>query len=178
MQGVLNVVWDTVLPGLRLAGPLPEDQALTRKLQAKRKTLTLPLPSELASAKAPAGVAGKRFQFSPNEQKIDSLKLECDDAGNVTLVGGFSGRPEQRIPCGRHQWTKCRLAFGALPEQSAAAAGAWTGADTYTAKICFNETPFVLTARLQFVDGKLRLDSSWNVSFRAARNGTLVGEAK
>ena len=96
----------------------------------------------------------------------------------VTLVGRFNGRPEQRIVCGYDEWKKCRLAFGALPEQAAAVSGAWTADSTYTAKICLCETPFIMTAKLEFVDGKLKFESSSNVGFGQARKGQLVGEAK
>ena len=178
MQAVLNLVWDKLLPAMS-AEPLPADEATNQKLQAKLSGLVLLTQKGLESVKAPDGVSGKRYVFTANDQKIDSLTLECKAAGDeVTLVGGFNGKPEQRIPCGNQEWKKCRLAFGALPEQGVAVSGAWTAADTYTAKICLNETPYIVTAKLKFADGKLRFNSTWNVSFRAARNSELIGEAK
>jgi hypothetical protein len=96
----------------------------------------------------------------------------------VTLVGRFIGRPEQKIVCGNDEWKKCRLAFGAFPEQAAAVCGAWTGDNTYTAKICLNETPFIITARLEFADGKLKYEPKSNVGFGPARVGELIGEPK
>jgi hypothetical protein len=96
----------------------------------------------------------------------------------VTLVGKFNGGAEQRIACGHGEWTKGRVAFGTFPEQPAAVSGAWTGPDTYTAKICFCETPYVITVGLDFSSDRLRLDTTWNVSFGAARKGPLVGERK
>ena len=56
--------------------------------------------------------------------------------------------------------------------------GAWTANDTYTAKICFYETPFVLTINLNFSDNKMKFDPAWNVGFGPTKPGQLVGEVK
>jgi hypothetical protein len=97
---------------------------------------------------------------------------------SVTLVCKFDSGVQQRIPCGKGEWKKGRWAIGTRPEQPAAACGAWTGDAVYTAQICLYETPFVLTLRLNFSDKRLRLDSTWNVSFGAAKKVQLVGEQK
>jgi hypothetical protein len=47
---------------------------------------------------------------------------------------------EQRTVGGRDQWQEGRVAWVALPQQPAAACGAWIGDDTFTAKLCFYET--------------------------------------
>ena len=178
MQAVLNLVWDKLLPAMS-AEPLPSDEANNQKLQAKLSTLTLPTQKGPESVKCADGIAGKRFAFPANDQKIDSLTLECNGpGGEVTLVGGFNGKPEQRIPCGTNEWKKCRLAFGSLAEQGAAVSGAWTAADTYTAKICLNETPYIVTAKLTFADGKLRFELFLErvVSSREERSARGRGE--
>ena len=176
LQGVLNLVWDKLLPAMG-AGPLPDNEQAGQELKARLSKLVLPTPKgkdQVASADA-----GKTFTFPANDQKIDALRLECNSAdGETTLVGRFNGKAEQRIPCGANEWKKCRLAFGAQPEQAAAVSGAWTDPATYTAKICFYETPFTVTAKLMFADGKLRLNSSSNVSFGPGKKSELVGESK
>jgi CubicO group peptidase (beta-lactamase class C family) len=177
MPAVLNLIWDKLLPAM-IAGPLPADDANNQKLTEKLSKLTLPTQKGLADAKAPDGIAGKTYHFPANDQKIEALTLESNGRNEVTLVGRFNGKPDQRITCGNNEWKRCRVAFGSLPEQAAAVTGAWTAPDTYTAKICFNETPYVVTTTLKFAEGKLRFNSAWNVSFRAAKNGELLGEAK
>ena len=74
----------------------------------------------------------------------------------MTLVTRVDGA-ERRIACGQGAWQKGRAAWGRLPEQPAAASGAWTADDTFTAKICFTETPFVVTVRLKFSGDEVRL---------------------
>jgi CubicO group peptidase (beta-lactamase class C family) len=178
MQAVLNLVWDHLLPAMK-SGPLPADAEADRKLRAQLAGLTLPTPKASASARVPREVSGKRFTFAPNDQKVESVGLEFGDAGDgVTLLGQFGGGAEERIPCGQGEWKKTRLAFGRLPQQPAAVSGAWTADDTYTAKLCFYETPYVVTLRLQFAEDKLRLDTTWNVSFGPVRPKQLTGERK
>jgi hypothetical protein len=46
------------------------------------------------------------------------------------------------------------------------------------AKICFTETPFILTVRLKFTGQELRCESESNVGFGSTKNAALVGKAK
>ena len=70
------------------------------------------------------------------------------------------------------------MAWGRLPEQPAAASGAWTGDDTFTAKLCFYETPFVTTLKLKFAGDEVRCSSETNVGFGSTRETELVGQAR
>lgn len=178
MQAVLNLVWDKLLPGL-CAAPLSADEESYPKLQAKMKKLTLPTPKVSASARLPKDVSGKTYRFPTNEQKLETLGVEFDGEGSpVTLVFRFNGGEKQRIACGQGEWKKGRAAIGQLPEQPAAACGAWTANAVYTANICLYQTPFVFTFRLHFEDKQLRLDASPNVSLRGVKRGQLIGEQK
>jgi CubicO group peptidase (beta-lactamase class C family) len=178
MQDVLNLVWDHLLPAMK-SGALPAASESNKSVHAKLTSLALPTPKGSASARIPKEVTGKTYSFSPNDQRVEAVGLEFGPGGDgVTLIGRFNGGDEQRIPCGNGEWKKGKFTFGRLPLQSAAASGAWTADDTYSAKICFDETPFIVTIRLEFSEGKLRLDANWNVSFGASKPGPLTGERK
>jgi hypothetical protein len=94
----------------------------------------------------------------------------------VSLLARFGG-VEQRIECGHASWTKGRMAYGPMSEQPAAVSGAWTADDTYTAKICFYETPFILTLSLKYHGDELLFDSQSHVGFGSANHQQLVGKA-
>jgi CubicO group peptidase (beta-lactamase class C family) len=178
LQGVVNLIWDKLLPALR-AAPLPADEAGNHKLQARLKSLTLPTPKAAASARLPEGVSGKTYTFPSNDQKLEALGLEFDGEGNaVTLLCKVNGGDPQRVACGNGEWKKGRLAIGTRPEQPAAVSGAWTADAVYTARICLYETPYVMTLHLDFSEKRLRLDSRWNVAFGAPKKVELVGELK
>jgi CubicO group peptidase (beta-lactamase class C family) len=172
MQAVLNLVWDKLLPAFKPSALAADDDSRT-KLERRLKALTLRLPE--AKVK-PTNVASRTYAFPANDRKIESVALQGAD-GDLTLVARVSGS-EQRIVFGRHAWRKGRIAWSGLPEQPAAAAGAWTADDTFTAKICFYETPFVITVRLKFTGDEVRYESERNVGFGPGKETPLVGRSK
>ena len=117
MQAVLNLVWDKLLPALKSA-PLASDDEARTELEHALKGLSL-RPQE-GSAR-PEKASDRRYVFPTNARKLEAVTLESDDKGE-TLVARFDG-VERRIPCGRGEWAKGRIAFGSLPEQPAAASG-------------------------------------------------------
>jgi CubicO group peptidase (beta-lactamase class C family) len=173
MQAVLNLVWDKLSPAFK-PSPLPPDDAAHAKLANTLKGLTLRLPEGKGT---PPKVAGKTYLFPANDGKFDSVTLESEKDGSVTLVTRVGGA-ERRVVCGVGSWKKGQAAWGRLPEQPVAVAGAWTADDTYTAKICFTESPFVVTVRLKFSGGEARLESETNVGFGPTKAAALVGKAE
>jgi CubicO group peptidase (beta-lactamase class C family) len=170
MQSVLNVVWDKLLPGLK-PSPLAADNAARTKLDQALKGLSLKPPQGTG---APPAVLGKRYTFPTNDRKLEAITLEADGKdGPTTIVARIDGL-DRRIVCGRGDWSKGRAAWGRMPEQPAAASGAWTGNDTFTAKLCFRETPFIVTVKLTFSGTEVRCDSETNVG-NATRDPQLVG---
>jgi CubicO group peptidase (beta-lactamase class C family) len=174
LQSVLNVVWDKLLPGLQ-PGPLPPDGAAQAKLERALKSLSLRPP--LGSG-TPAQTSAKRYTFPANDRKLEALTLESNGSNGVTTLSARIDGVERRIDCSRGEWRKARVAWFRLPEQPGAASGAWTADDTFTAKLCFTETPFVVTVRLKFVGGEVRVDSEANVGFGSTRSSPLVGKAE
>ena len=65
-----------------------------------------------------------------------------------------------------------------MTEQPAAASGGWSGGDTFTARLCFFETPFIQTFTLKFADDTATFDSESNVGFGATKQKQLVGKAE
>ncbi len=177
MQGVLNLVWDKLLPALK-AAPLPADDKVREELQRRLKGLALPPQTGSASAPAAAKVRGRKYAFPTNDQKLESVALEeGDKEGEVTLVARFDGA-EQRIVCGRGAWRKGQGGWSRLPAQPVAASGAWTADDTFAARLCFYQTPFIFTARLKFSGDEVRCEMESNVGFWTLKPAALVGKAK
>ncbi|MFL5341176.1 MAG: serine hydrolase domain-containing protein [Gemmataceae bacterium] len=173
MQAVLNLVWDKLLPGLKRES-LPPDDAARAKLETTLKGLALRLPAWSASdAKAP----DRKYVFPANDRKLESLTLEIGKGGDTTLLIRVDGG-ERRIDCGRGAWKSGRAAWGRLADQPAAASGAATADDNFTAKICFTETPFVATIHLTFTGGEVKCETEWNVGFGPMKDAPLVGKAQ
>ena len=174
MQAVLNVAWDKLMPALKSEASLPADREAAERLAQRLKGLALRPPAGTATGP----VSGKTYVFAPNERKLESLRLETGGTDGAVTVVATVGGAERRVECGRGAWLKGRSAWGRLAEQPVAAAGAWTAGDTFTAKLCFYETPFVVTVTLKFAGEELHLTSESNVGFGPTREPPLVGKAQ
>jgi hypothetical protein len=81
------------------------------------------------------------------------------------------------IPAGFKQWKMGRMAYGPLSEQPVACSGAWTGSDTYTFRLCFNETPTSITVKLGPDEAGLKYEAEYNVAFGPTKPPPLIGRA-
>ena len=123
-------------------------------------------------------MSGKKYVFPANQRKLEAITLQSDgEGGAVTLIMQFDG-VEQRASCGRGAWEKGQLAWGLLPRQPVAASGAWTEDNTFTAKLCFYETPFIITVTLKFSGNELQYSSEANVGFGPTKDPPLVGKVE
>jgi hypothetical protein len=175
MQGVLNLVWDKLLPAFQPKG-LRADEVSVKTLEQTLAGLTLH-PQRGSGSSGPATQwSGKTFVFPANDQKVEQVSLGFGSPGGpVTLVTRCNG-VDQRTVCGSGRWVKGRMTYAALPDQPVAASGAWTADSTYTAQLSFYETPFCITVRLQFSDDQLLYDSEYNVAFGPTRQPQLVAK--
>jgi CubicO group peptidase (beta-lactamase class C family) len=172
MQGVLNLVWNKLLPAL-IDTPVATDDESRKKLESTLAGLTLRLPE---GSSAPDKAVHATYTFPANPRKLESLAFQCDEkGGNVTLELKLDGH-KQKVECGRGSWKKGHIAYGALEDQPMAASGAWSTADTFSAKLCFFETPFIVTMTLKFEDDQVRFDSQLNVAFGPTKQPQLVGK--
>jgi CubicO group peptidase (beta-lactamase class C family) len=177
MQAVLNLVWSKLLPAMGPA-PLPADEQAQDKLRQRLKGLMVRPQGGSSSVAAAAKVWNRKYEFPANGQKLESIALEDGGKdGAVTLIARFDGG-EQRIVCGHGAWQKGKGAWSRLPVQPVAGSGAWSGDDTFTAKLCFYETPFIFVARLKFSGDEVRCEVESNVGFVPVKQTPLVGKAR
>ena len=179
MQGVLNIVWDKLLPALKPKA-LPADSANRKKLESKLAKLTVRLPDGASTSPLASKIAGRRFLFPDNEEKLESLWLEVDSSGaNMTLVTRTGGK-ESRLALGAAEWKTGTIDYAtsvgaATSPEPVAASAAWAGDDTLVVKLCLYESPFHLTLRLRFAGDTVTRDAEANVGFGGTKRPQLVG---
>jgi hypothetical protein len=174
MQAMLDLVWDKLLPAMKSTTLPPDDQA-ANQLAQRLKNLSL-RPQE--GAGKPTNILGKTYSFESNPRKLESITLQNSATdGAVTLITRIDGK-DQAIVCGRGEWKKQRAGWGRLSEQPVAASGAWTDDATFVAKLCFLETPTIVTVTLKFTGDEVRLSSESNVGFGPTREAQLVGKTR
>ncbi|HVU15861.1 MAG TPA: serine hydrolase [Candidatus Didemnitutus sp.] len=198
MGGVMNAIWDKLLPELRPAA-LPSDEDGDAILQKQLAGLTLPVPKSTGAA--PAGIVGKKFVFAANDAGLESLSLASEPNGTTSVHVRFLGT-DQVIPVETGTWTKFgyqavtgpekpvmgSVHYGRLPAKPfaidfeyadrLAAAGAWISPDTYELKICQYRTTFTQTIRLKFTGNDVTVTAAQNVGFDKLEAAPIIGHAQ
>jgi CubicO group peptidase (beta-lactamase class C family) len=171
MQAILNLVWDRLLPALKPSPLSPDDEA-RKALERTLKGLSL---HPVEGSGRLSELAGKTFEFPSNDLKLESVTIARDEHGDI-LTARIDG-DERRIACDGGGWHKGRLAWGPLAEQPVAASAGGSDGEL-TIKLCFYETPFLVTVRVKAADGALSVESSQNVGFGPTAPKTLVGKTR
>lgn len=177
MQAVLNLVWDKLLPAMH-DRKLDQDTATQRELQSKLASLELPAQAGSATSPLLAQVSGKTFSFPTNSLGLESLLLEATPHPNDLKIRTRITGQDQVLAPGYGKWNQDRFTLGSAAEQAAALSGAWVADDTYVARLCMNETPYILTLKLKFDADQLLLEAEYNVSFGPTRLPPMTGRVK
>ncbi len=184
MQGVLNLVWDKLLPAMQ-PRPLPANPGARAKLEHTLAGLTLHLPQGSATSPTAALVSGKTYVFPANAPGIEAAAVEFRSA-DATLILKSEGH-EYRIGVGAGQWQKGTTAFvgnvhpwmANRAVQPVAASGAWTAADIYTIKLALYETSLAMTLAFRFAGDRLVvLNVDYSVEFGPTKVAVLLGDAR
>ncbi len=162
LQGVLNVVWETLLPELqKKVGALPADIAGNEALKKKLSSLVLKTPAVVPAPPIAADIMGRTFAFADNPQRIESVTLRTD---SVQVV--VNGVP-RRVPIGAGKWLRDT-------DLHIAGTGGWTAPDTFTFEVARYTTPFTTRYTLKFTEKELTLEVQQNVG--QARADRLVSQ--
>jgi CubicO group peptidase (beta-lactamase class C family) len=160
MQGLLNLVWEHLLPGL-CDTALPTDRAASERLRAQLAGLALKLPD--GSAKSPRAVSHRDFAVEPNTLGIQRLTVAFD--ADVCRVAFGIGDRTHTIDCGIGRWHDGETGLPGTPPEfteligsyvnpknpaKIAAAGAWKDPDIFQMRWRYYETPHFDDVTLHF----------------------------
>jgi CubicO group peptidase (beta-lactamase class C family) len=162
LQGVLNVVWAKLLPALR-GTPLPVDAAADDRLKAKLANLSLKHPAAIPAPALATTIAGRRYVFPPNPQRLESLTLSSASDGTATTeVTVTVGGVEQRTSLTPTEWVLGELKSG--PNAGPVAlSGGWTAADTFALDLVRYRTPFTARYTIRFSGDEVTVETRPNV---------------
>jgi CubicO group peptidase (beta-lactamase class C family) len=150
LQGVLNLVWDHLLPAMHDA-PVKREIAADARLKQTLRTRTLPLPPGEAKSALADSTSGRTFMLEPNSLGIESVRLQFADDSCLFALKNATGVFEVR--CGLGKWLDGTTQMPGEPpallpnsEKNAkpikvAAAAAWRENGTFEMQWRFYETP-------------------------------------
>lgn len=191
LGGVLNLVWEHLLPSLSPI-PLPENPAARAQLAQRLAGLALPVPKGEGTSPLAAEVSGKTYRFPaaeppPNgDASLHSAVWEFDSEGSGAVLTLTDANGVHRIEAGADIWRRGTTSYGgrktaplspgADSGSSIAARGIWTSDDSYTLTLCFDRTPFLFTFTAQFDADRVILLIQQNVSFGPTEPAPLEGQ--
>lgn len=178
--GVMDAVWANLVPALHYVA-LPPNPEAHAEMEKTLGALTLPVVAGEAHSAREAAVSGQRYACPENEQDIKSVSVDFSGANPVITIVDADG--PHAIACGRGGWVRGQTDFRKhisglfdFSPQGIAACGAWTDADTYVAKLCFDETPYTITATMKFDGDRLLLDMEHNLRWGDKKRPQIVAE--
>jgi CubicO group peptidase (beta-lactamase class C family) len=181
MQSVLDLVWEHLLPALRLSA-LTEDGTAQARLTERLSTLAIAPQTGEAYSPIAAQVSGRRYRMNANERGVTAFSFAFGDKESVCTMERAWG--EEAILAGWGEWRKGEAfidrqsLFGERGRQPAAVSGGWTEPDTFAFRVYFYESPFCVNYTCRFAGDTLIVDSALNVAFGPTGLPQLVGNAR
>ncbi|GAB3696917.1 hypothetical protein GCM10027592_20570 [Spirosoma flavus] len=173
MQGVLDAVWNHILPALRgtdLAAAKTKQAALTKKLA----TLTL-LPENSQPATTVANqISGKTYAIAENSLHIKDVSLTFGKDGCIFKVQDDKG--SHQVLCGVNRWvegtttfpiTQLLLTSTPVPgseDRKVAGSGTWQDANTFVMTWRFVETAHYDTVTCKFDASSVQVEFQKSLS--------------
>lgn len=159
MQGVLDAVWNHILPALRRIG-LPsykaEQEALTKKLTTLAFT---PLSAGSTSVVA-SQISGKTYAITDNSLRVKDVSLTFGKDGCIFKLQDDRGT--HQVNCGISRWAESTTTFAVAPlmltstpvpggdTRKVAASGSWQDPNTFVMIWRFIETAHYDTVTCRF----------------------------
>lgn len=183
MQGVLDRIWDHLLPGLAPIA-LPSRPEAHAALRATLESLAISRPQGDAGQDHVREHANRIYHFAKNDRGLESFELRPMKAG-ASMILTIHGTAHRLTYGYGQEWVEetsslgpTLLSRGLTEEAPIARVGAWPDADTLVIKSCFTRSPYVLTLTASFQgDDTVDLNATWNVAFsREDQNQTFQGK--
>lgn len=162
LQGILNILWEQLLPAMKEA-PLPPDEAALEKLNQKLESLAISYEKGEESSALASVISGKTFALEPNDRSIRSITFNFNASPVEITIGGDQG--DQTIRAAYQQMEKGSLRSPFVVSDKVAVNGAWTAPDTYALNVIYYETPESVKYIFKFKDNTLLWDTERKASF-------------
>lgn len=181
MQGVLNIVWDTLLPAMSGSGRGESAEVEDRGSSGGASMLYRVSDAIRGPEGIETGVrtvpdwAGQWYRFDENPFSLTRAKLDfAEDGFHFSLVFDqmewtFRGAYLEWLGGQRGQRTPQELV------QEVAVQGGWRDSSTFVCAICFSESPFTYTFEVSSADGGISLSIQPNVGFEPKQEARLHG---
>ena len=175
MQGILNLVWDHLLPAIESEALSPDDESFAA-LKNKLESLALAPVKGEASSSIESEISGKKYTIDTNDLGIEAITFDMDQNGKKITVLNIEG--EQHVQIGFNSMVKGEINVPVQGKIAIASSGAWTSSDNYRVKFYYYKSPHAITYNFKFKGNDLIWDSEYNVMFGPAKMPQLMGRCE
>ena len=172
MQGVLNAVWEHLLPSMLLR-PLAKNKSAAVQLAASLNELSLDLPRHVQNSPAEKLVSGRLFHMESNQEQWNSFNIQFDT--NQAIINVTSNKGEHVIRCGRGHWIQGVTDIFEQANRRVAASFTWVDSNSLEVTLRYVETPFCFTVKCRFEADRIIIVNNPNVSFGSIESQQILG---
>lgn len=172
LQGILDVVWEHLLPAMK-EGTLPPDEAGLELLHQKQQGLAIAYVAGEESSPLALDISGKVYHFEENIRLIKSISFNFESSPVDITINTDQG--ERTISAAFSSMEKGILPNPQLVSDKVAANGAWESPDTYVLNLIYYETPQSTKCTFTFKEKSLLWDTEYKASFGSRRARPLKG---
>ena len=173
MQGILNMVWDHLLPGMK-ATALPADEESLKALRSKLESLALSPVKGDEKSQIAQEASGKKYILEENVQGVEAIALDIDQ--DEKHISFWTSEGEQQIPIGFNTMLKGEMIMTGMGKVATASSGAWITNDTYQLTMYNYESPHAVTYEFIFDGNEVIINSRFNVFFGNSDQPQMKGK--
>lgn len=168
LQGELNLVWKYLLPAFQ-KNRLPNNEDAANQLQAKLKSLALPVASGVTAKMNNA--FGKSFTFEPNDYHLEGISFQFADSNKICSVTIKTDSANHTLKFGFGFWSlgqttrlgpnligDAKFSFKGLPSPKIAGSYAWKNESTLELLLRYIESPHSERIICSFENGELKTE--------------------
>ncbi|WP_410511471.1 serine hydrolase [Paenibacillus sp. BR2-3] len=175
MQGVINAVWEHLLPAMQPEPISPFDASAAANTTAQLNLLTIHPPTLQLSSSLEETISGKLYKLDDNEQQWHSFSISFNNnEAAVTLQNALG---EHIIHLGRGVWVESFAAILDGNLNRMMSSFTWITEDTLQLTLRFIETPYYVTVNVKVENHMIILQHKFNVSFDQTEPESTVGRA-
>ena len=174
MQAIMNLVWDHLLPAFQDEA-LPADEEYYLALKEKLSGLSISTVKGEGTSPIAETISNKSYAMETNETEIETMVFEL--TGEEKSITFTSKDESLEVPIGYGIAEQGEMLFPRYGKQPVASSGAWISNYNYQVKMCYYETPFIITFDFIFADNILTVNAEMNVSMGDRRFLELKGKA-
>lgn len=174
MDGVLNVVWDVLIPALQQTeSPIDSDTEASEALENKLKSLSIKPPVYELKSPIVQKWTGVTYQLEENKLGFNTFSF-TSDSGNM-IVTIQNDNSEHQTVYGFNEWNVGLTTLLRGVKETVAASATWKKDGTLLLTQLMVETPFCLSMALTFEEDGLQMSVSQNVGSHTLESSVVKG---